>query len=581
MAQYRANASPAYAAAFFRKACTPRPRAIESMSRLYAEAPETFSALLKRSWATGDQLAFLPASQVLERNGGLSPKSAHRFWIRLLDAQSWTHALALMEDPRFALPGSADYWCDLARARAAGRTLESARGAVSAALDLEAGYRPAAELEARLARAAELAGRVRAFSGWAEFAGLIDVLIGLGRYAHAAQVLKLYAPNVEKRADARDALSRAWTLFGVIEPEWAFDLLLGLEPLFRKLKLSPAFAWACEALSAAPGAPAPSMPERSDFPLGEACLAQALAASGRWQAACAAFGPLASHPENPLDCRLELAQCVGRLAAAAFPPELRAAGGRRRIIDVFPIFDELMLLGLKLEEMSPWVDQFVIVEARTTFSGRPKPLVFEQNKAAFSRYADKIIHQAVEFPAWADTPWAREFYQRDAALKSLSGLCAPDDLVLVTDVDEILRREAIEGFDGPHAALGMDVFRYFFNLRQAHERQRTYSAVMKARYLGCIGLAASRIGLSKYDKSSTLWDAGWHFSSVMGADDLMTKANSYSHVENASSDRGQFHGILERIRAEKGLQGFERMEVDARFPDVLRNNWARVSPFVL
>ena len=50
------------------------------------------------------------------------------------------------------------------------------------------------------------------------------------------------------------------------------------------------------------------------------------------------------------------------------------------IYDCFTFFNEFDILEIRLHEMNPWVDRFVLVESAETFSGNPKPLWFEENK---------------------------------------------------------------------------------------------------------------------------------------------------------------------------------------------------------
>ncbi len=50
------------------------------------------------------------------------------------------------------------------------------------------------------------------------------------------------------------------------------------------------------------------------------------------------------------------------------------------IYDCFLFFNEFKILRLRLQELKDVVDQFVLVESTRTFSNKPKPLFFEQNK---------------------------------------------------------------------------------------------------------------------------------------------------------------------------------------------------------
>ena len=201
------------------------------------------------------------------------------------------------------------------------------------------------------------------------------------------------------------------------------------------------------------------------------CLALALDRQGRHEDAIGLLAPLASHTkgaefEGAEASRIELARTIGRLVLDEASPRF-GPGDRRKIVDMFPMNDELMMLRLKLEEMYEWVDHFVIVEARFTFRGEAKPLHFQQARSEFARFADKIVHVVVDVaPAWATTAWTREFYQRDCGLRGLKDLCGEDDLVLITDVDEIADRKAIGPLETQFVSLGMPSYAYFFNLER-------------------------------------------------------------------------------------------------------------------
>ena len=60
------------------------------------------------------------------------------------------------------------------------------------------------------------------------------------------------------------------------------------------------------------------------------------------------------------------------------------------ICDVFTFNGEYDLLEIRLNILDKYVDQFVIVEAPTTFSGKSKPLYYEQGKDRYKQWHDKI-----------------------------------------------------------------------------------------------------------------------------------------------------------------------------------------------
>jgi hypothetical protein len=76
-----------------------------------------------------------------------------------------------------------------------------------------------------------------------------------------------------------------------------------------------------------------------------------------------------------------------------------------RIFDCFTFLNEFDLLEIRLHELAPVVDRFVIAESPVTFTGRPKPLHFLDNRARFAAFADKIIHIVVDDQPVTDSAW--------------------------------------------------------------------------------------------------------------------------------------------------------------------------------
>src|SRR5690242_12465786 len=114
------------------------------------------------------------------------------------------------------------------------------------------------------------------------------------------------------------------------------------------------------------------------------------------------------------------------------------------IVDTFMMNNELDMLECRLHELENRVDHHVLVEAAYTHRGVPKPLTFQENKDKFSAWENRITHIIVpEFPEPdpAHTPreaaWAREHFQRDSAKSFLDDFCAPGDIVLISDLDEL------------------------------------------------------------------------------------------------------------------------------------------------
>src|SRR5712664_401344 len=86
------------------------------------------------------------------------------------------------------------------------------------------------------------------------------------------------------------------------------------------------------------------------------------------------------------------------------------------IIDGTIFYNELELLEIRLFELEPVVDKFVLVEGTHTMQGKEKPLYFDDNKSWFSKYnIEHIIFPTTHIgnPS-PEQVWDNEICQRDA-----------------------------------------------------------------------------------------------------------------------------------------------------------------------
>ena len=126
-----------------------------------------------------------------------------------------------------------------------------------------------------------------------------------------------------------------------------------------------------------------------------------------------------------------------------------------QLYDVFLFNNEFDVLEIRLNELSPIVDRFVIAESPVTHSGKEKPLHFSENRERFASFADRIDHVVTKLPLAAPDEqnlskrererrsFNREHTQRNGLFEALSGL-ADDDVILLSDVDEIPRATALK-----------------------------------------------------------------------------------------------------------------------------------------
>lgn len=206
-----------------------------------------------------------------------------------------------------------------------------------------------------------------------------------------------------------------------------------------------------------------------------------------------------------------------------------------KIYDVFPFFNELDLLEIRLNHLAPYVDYFVITEATMTHAGNPKPLYFQENRDRFSKFEGKIIHQVVDnFPSTLNT-FERDWFQRNEVKPILGARLNDDDVLIYGDIDEIPTHRAIEqalenfrdGIDMNH--LAQDLFYYYLNLEETSgtllSNMGEFPGVTDKKWLGT---TISRWSYSKKFSITSLRDrdhvlvsrrisnGGQHFSYVGG-----------------------------------------------------------------
>lgn len=272
-----------------------------------------------------------------------------------------------------------------------------------------------------------------------------------------------------------------------------------------------------------------------------------------------------------------LRRLLGRGGAPPAGPDRKPAG---RVFDCFMFANELDVLGVRLAELERAVDFFVLLEAPITHQGKPKPLHFAENAGRFERYRHKIRHVVVNDMPVGEDHWRRERHQRDA-LRGAIPDAGPDDLVVVSDVDEIPRAGTIplarekQGFVFLELALNY----YYFNLT-AGPWLKAYAAPKRVidqmedlalprwqelAYLEAIGRSADE---------AVIRDAGWHFTWQGGVTAIMSKLDAFAHAEfQPLRDAALIERAMRDRRFFIGNEQLSEIPTD-RLPATVRENLA-------
>ena len=243
------------------------------------------------------------------------------------------------------------------------------------------------------------------------------------------------------------------------------------------------------------------------------------------------------------------------------------------IYDCFSFFNELDLLEIRLNVLKDVVDKFVLVEATHTHTGKPKPLYYEENKARYAAFADRIIHVVVDDFSTADgaktqreRAWSIENIQRNAVARGLVDAKA-DDTIFISDLDEIPSPECVQkavglpgitrlglmqcnyylnfhNYTSPEWTLGTQALSYgTFLSRKTYERYKFNEFVIRA-----VNAVPSASMIRFLKSGRTLHNAGWHFSYQGGVEMISQKIRSIAHTEFNTEQTHSDKWIEERIQ---------------------------------
>ena len=199
------------------------------------------------------------------------------------------------------------------------------------------------------------------------------------------------------------------------------------------------------------------------------------------------------------------------------------------MFDCFPFGGELELLRLRLELLDDVVDHFVLAEAPTTFSGIPKPLFYQDHRDEFAAWNGKIIHVVVDDMPVPDPTtnnrWPPERFQRRALTRGLAD-ADPDDLVLISDVDELIDPTAVSG---PLSVVTEPVaIEMTTNMLRANWHYKWHTDRARA---GSASLLGDLQDLRDSEPSMAVRHGGAHFSYLMDRDAIIAKLAGAAHDE--------------------------------------------------
>lgn len=261
------------------------------------------------------------------------------------------------------------------------------------------------------------------------------------------------------------------------------------------------------------------------------------------------------------------------------------------IYDCFQFFNELDTLEIRLEELYPVVDKFVICESTLTHSGKQKNLRYIENIDRYKKYSDKIKYIVYDKFPESYNSWTLENNQRRFLINGLSNIRS-NDLVMISDIDEIPRRSFIQEF----------VKNYYKNTiklpitlcTQLYYDKLTYKVVEPEEFHNWRGTVVIDGNILKQnsdlhwfrhykDAFPNIKNTGWHFSYLGDERQIIEKIESFAHTE---SDTDEIKNIIKNNigkcvdlfgRSEYKL---EKVQIDETFPELIKNSIERFSHII-
>jgi len=267
------------------------------------------------------------------------------------------------------------------------------------------------------------------------------------------------------------------------------------------------------------------------------------------------------------------------------------------IIDAFMFFNELELLEIRLNELDPVVDQFVIVESLERHgSANSKPAFIQDNWHVVKPFEKKIKYVLLPHlePPYTNSVsgWGRENFQRNSLMApALELSTSPDDILILSDCDEIPRATVIKEnlvLDRIHR-LGLELFYYNVNRYVGLWDNSTIGTVAQYINEGGTQKVRSDTIVRPHTKYGIIHNAGWHFSYFGGIDRMREKVGSFAEAYLDSSaafrNRPDAEIAADVLAGEdiyhRGIYSkFERREAnDPRLPAYFLKNIERYTQF--
>ena len=221
------------------------------------------------------------------------------------------------------------------------------------------------------------------------------------------------------------------------------------------------------------------------------------------------------------------------------------------IVDSFIFYNEIALLNYRLEILNEFVDYFILVESTHTFTGKEKPLYYNENKSMFEKFNKKIIHIIVkDFPYKYPNinfaykhQWENEYFQRNCIIRGMRVLkdkFKNEDIILTSDIDEIpdpnillkIKNNTLI-FDKKNLnKLTLDM--YYYNLHYKVGDGQNWNGIKLLTWEAFKNIRLTFQQMRVWEHThhvNAVAFGGWHLSYFGDIDFIIKKIQSFAHQE--------------------------------------------------
>ena len=258
-----------------------------------------------------------------------------------------------------------------------------------------------------------------------------------------------------------------------------------------------------------------------------------------------------------------------------------------KIFDCFMYFDEDLVLELRLNYLSKFVDQFVIVESKFNHKGEERKLKF--NLKNFKKFEEKITYinldqnpkgiekvnendnEIQKSHKYIFNSIKRENYQRNQIMNGINS-ADKEDWILISDVDEIpnLNKIDLKKIKKRLVFFKQDMMYYKFNLKYENFTWIGSRACKKKNLISPQWLRNIKnknypwwrldtyFSNLKHTNIKFVEEGGWHFSYIKTPDLIEKKLKSYLHHREYDLNPIGIDGIKKMIENKTAIYNLKQ-----------------------